>query len=31
VGTTGSPFKEDEELGWVKKSDVQDQHMRNCH
>ena len=31
AGSPSSPFKENEELGWVKRSDVKEQALRNCN
>jgi hypothetical protein len=31
TGSPSSPFKSGEELGWVKRSDVDPQALRNCN
>lgn len=31
IGSPSSPFKEDEELGWVRKTDVDQIALRNCN
>ena len=31
AGSPSSPFKEGEEIGWVKRSEVREQPMRNCN
>ena len=31
AGSPSSPFKDGQELGWVKRSDVNDQALRNCN